>query len=137
MKTKSDYDTKGKKEITLFLEKNKEKGVTVQEIKQHMEEIGSNMNLSTIYRTLDKLQEKGFVVKHAGGQGKKATFQVVKHGDTCRNHLHIQCNHCGRVVHLDCSFMEEMQKHIKRYHGFYVDCSASTLHGVCGECSSR
>ena len=49
-------------------------------------------------------------------------------------HLHLKCVKCGKIIHLECHFMEEISHHIEESHGFTLQCKNSILYGVCKEC---
>ena len=52
----------------------------------------------------------------------------------CSHHLHMHCVKCGKVFHLNCSFMDEIAHHLNEEHGFVIDCEKSVLMGLCEEC---
>ncbi|MBQ8260812.1 MAG: transcriptional repressor [Lachnospiraceae bacterium] len=136
MSKKNSYTTKGRTEILSILEENKDRGITVQEIRDLMEQEECLVNPTTVYRYLDKLCADGTVVKHIAAKGKKAMFQLAGTKQTCHTHLHIQCKQCGRVAHLECSFMKEIENHFLKHHGYTLDCSDSIIHGLCEQCRS-
>lgn len=43
----------------------------------------------------------------------------------------------GKVVHLDCNFMDELKEHLFRNHGFRLQCSGDMLHGICKDCENK
>ena len=43
----------------------------------------------------------------------------------------------GRIIHLECHFMEEISHHIEKSHGFTLQCKNSILYGVCKECKNK
>ena len=43
----------------------------------------------------------------------------------------------GKVVHLDCDFMDELKEHLYRDHGFRLQCSGDMLHGICQDCEKK
>lgn len=131
------YKTKNRKQILEFLKMKKDCSVSVAEIKENMEKIGCHVNLSTIYRYMDKLVEEGSVMKYLSEKGEKAGFQYVEPEHNCHHHLHLQCVKCGKIIHLNCYFMEEIQVYIEEYHGFTIQCDNSILYGTCQNCKKE
>lgn len=54
-------------------------------------------------------------------------------GHHCEEHLHLQCVKCGKIIHLECEFMDEISEHILKDHG--LNCSAKIQ--FCMECAVR
>lgn len=129
------YTTTGRTQISEFLKKNKDRTVTVSDISDYLKENGFEINVTTIYRFLDKLVSEGQVIKYVAQKGKQAAFQYVENGHNCDEHLHLQCVKCGGITHLECEFMGEIAKHVKRDHGFEIQCKKSIIYGVCGKCN--
>lgn len=65
------YKTKGRQLILDYLEKTKERTVSVVEIQEFMEQQGNPVNVSTIYRNLDALVAQGQVMKFVSDKGDK------------------------------------------------------------------
>lgn len=130
------YSTVSHTKIMKFLTENRDKTVTVGDIEVYLKEQGLEVNVSTIYRFLNKLNDSGELMKYAAGKGEMSSFQYIGGGrpQSCLEHLHLHCVECGRIIHLECSFMREISEHIMEHHGFALKCESSVLYGVCNEC---
>ncbi len=128
------YKTKGRQLMLSYLEETKERTVSVSEIQRFMEQQGNPVNVSTIYRNLDALVAQGQVMKFVSDKGDKCTYRYIEPEHNCHKHLHIQCVKCGKVIHLECSFMETIEEHIRKDHGISLLCENSILYGICKEC---
>ena len=95
------------------------------------------VNTTTVYRYLDKLCAEHVVIKYPDLNSDKAVFQFAGEEKKCTDHLHLKCIRCGKVVHLDCDFMDELKEHLFRDHGFRLQCSGDMLHGICKDCENR
>ena len=95
------------------------------------------VNTTTVYRYLDKLCAEHVVIKYPDLNSDKAVFQFVGEEKKCTDHLHLKCIRCGKVVHLDCDFMDELKEHLFQEHGFRLQCSGDILHGICKDCENR
>lgn len=131
------YATVSRKKILDFLKQSSERTVTAAEISAYLKEQDSEVNITTIYRYLDKLEREGTVMKYVAEKGSQAGYQYVELGHRCEEHLHLKCMECGRIIHLECAFMEEIAEHIRRDHGFLLQCKNSILYGTCRECRQR
>lgn len=128
------YATASRKKILKFLQDNCNRTVTAADIAAHLKAQDSEVNLTTIYRYLDKLTKEAAVMKYVAQKGSQAAYQYVETGNRCDEHLHCKCVRCGRIIHLECAFMKEISEHIQKDHGFMLQCKDSILYGVCREC---
>lgn len=133
----SGYRTRNREMMLAYLKENRERTVYASDIRQHMIAQGANVNITTIYRFLDKLQEEHKVLKYASDKGESAGFQYIDEETGCEDHLHVKCACCGRVVHLNCGFMDEIKNHLKCHHNFELQCSGSSLFGICENCREK
>lgn len=132
-----EYKTKFKDSIMSYLQENQEQGITANDIYVHMQEKGEQVNLTTVYRNLEKLAERGLLMKYkTAGQGC-CQYQYAGLHARCQEHIHMQCRSCGKILHLGCSFMEEISAHLLEHHQFLLECNGSLLTGLCEECRKR
>ena len=135
MKERKPYTTKNRSENLNYLKKNCSSTISAADIKKHLEEKEISVNTTTIYRFLDKLCAENIIIKYSDVNSDKAVYQYAGEQGHCREHLHLKCIKCGKVMHLDCSFMDELRKHVMAEHHFKLQCSGDLLHGLCEECS--
>lgn len=128
------YATASRKRILEFLKSNSDRAVTATDIATYLKENDSEVNITTIYRYLDKLANEGTVIKYVAEKGSKAVYQYVEQGHRCEEHLHLKCVKCGCIIHLECAFMHEISEHIEKDHGFVLQCKNSILYGICRKC---
>jgi len=120
--------------ILEFLKKNSDRTVAVADIDHYLKAQDCEVNITTIYRYLDKLAKDGTVIKYVAEKGNQAVYQYVELGHHCEEHLHLQCVKCGKIIHLECEFMDEISEHILKDHGFKLQCKNSILYGMCSAC---
>ena len=132
---KGEYMTKNRKLIFTYLQDHKDALVSAKDIHIYYNEKGPKINISTIYRNLYKLEKEGIIRKYMSENGKTALYQFETHESENNEHLHLQCIKCGKVVHLDCQFMNEIYSHISNYHGFEIQCKNSIIYGICKDCT--
>lgn len=133
----SEYTTSSRTKIMEFLKQNQDRAVNANDILDYLKAENSEVNMTTIYRYLDKLSKEGTVIKYVAQKGDRAVYQYVEHGHNCEEHLHLRCRECGSIIHLECAFMNEISEHISKHHGFMLECKDSVLSGVCKNCQNK
>ena len=128
------YSTASRKKILEFLQNHKDRTVTASDVNEYLKSQNSEVNRTTIYRYLDKLAKEGTLIKYAAEKGEQSVYQYAEPGRGCSEHLHLQCVNCGKIIHLDCHFMDEFASHIREQHDFSLQCRNSILYGMCGRC---
>lgn len=131
------YQTKSKQSILNFFLEHSNQTATVDELCQYLEKENIQINKSTIYRCLDRLLEQEQIIKYISDDGKKSIYQYVGLDQNCQNHLHLKCTQCGKIIHLDCHFMDEIKCHIFESHQFYIQCDSTIIYGQCRKCKEQ
>ncbi len=96
----------------------------------------ASLNLSTIYRHINALQDEARIVKVLL-PGQAARFEAAcaehHHGDA-HHHHHFHCSSCDRVfaLHACPGSMQELAP-----KGFVVQEHEITLRGVCADCRAK
>jgi Fur family transcriptional regulator, ferric uptake regulator len=86
---------------------------------------------STVYRTLDVLEELG-VVSHSHGPGGRQEFHVNGAGD----HGHLLCSSCGQTWELGAGEVRPLVVGLRQGRRFEVDVDHLTVEGRCADCRS-
>jgi len=84
---------------------------------------------STVYRTLDVLEELG-LVRHGHGPDGREEYHVRPADE----HGHLYCAECGRQWELGDAQVRQFVSRIERQTRFSVDLSHLTLVGRCADC---
>lgn len=72
------YRTKSKDAIMTYLEMHTEHSFSAYDVNAYMQEKGIQVNLTTIYRNLDKLTESGEVLKYKTAEDECCRYQCAK-----------------------------------------------------------
>ena len=137
MKKDSGYNTSQKEKLMDFLINSREKHTNVQEISAYLRSEGTPVGTATIYRQLDRLVEKGLVRKFVIDGKTGACYQYIENEKECREHFHLKCLGCGKLIHLSCGQLMDINQHIAEHHGFIVDPSQTVFYGRCAVCSGE
>jgi Fur family ferric uptake transcriptional regulator len=87
------------------------------------------VNISTVYRTLELLKELGLVTETDLGGGRFRYHSVDK-----GHHHHLVCRKCGRVQELDESVLAPLEEVILRQCDFKADLNHLAVFGNCVKC---
>jgi Fur family ferric uptake transcriptional regulator len=129
MATRADYRTHARKRIEAILA-HEPRFLSAAEIHDQLKHGGALVALSTVYRTLDRLHERGEVTARPDAEGE-ATYMAC---EPARHHHHAICEECGRVEDVDCSTMEPFAESLRTLHGFELDRHAMEFFGRCRAC---
>ena len=100
----SGYATISRKKILEFLKKNSDRTVAVADIDHYLKAQDCEVNITTIYRYLDKLAKDGTVIKYVAEKGNQAVYQYVELGHHCEEHLDVLFVKWVNSIHLECVF---------------------------------
>ena len=103
---------------------------TPEEILAEVQRTASGVNLSTIYRNLEVLEEVGLVTHAHIGHGAPTYHAVDDHV-----HIHLVCDRCGTVESIDAAIAEGFLAEVRTSAGFVTDISHVALHGLCASCA--
>ena len=72
------YATTSRKKILEYLMANSDRTVTVTDIDQYLKKHDNEVNITTIYRYLDKLAKEGTVMKYVAEKGSHSQLMEQK-----------------------------------------------------------
>jgi Fur family ferric uptake transcriptional regulator len=101
---------------------------TPDEILAEVQSQSSAVNVSTVYRTLEVLEELG-LVRHTHLSDRAPTY----HSTTDHEHFHLVCRNCHRVISVDPDVLTPVAERLEADHGFTVDIGHLTVFGTCGD----
>lgn len=90
------------------------------------------VDLSTVYRTLEKLRDLHILSQTDLGRGC-AEYEIL----TDQPHHHLVCESCGRVIDLDHAYLSLAAEAIQRDLGFRPILAHHAIFGLCRECLER
>ena len=88
-----------------------------------------NVNISTVYRTLDLLKSLGLVTETDLGGGR-VRYHPMEKG----HHHHLVCQKCGRIIDLIESLLTSLKDRLRREYDFDADLKHLAIFGRCAEC---
>jgi Fur family transcriptional regulator, ferric uptake regulator len=103
--------------------------LSAEQLAGEIQRTDPEVNLSTIYRTLDVLEAAGLVIRAGFGTGSVTTYHLVDDP-----HHHAVCDACGLVIDLPASSFDAVVRRLERDHGFAARPSHLTVRGRCRSC---
>lgn len=131
------YHTRTSDLISQFIKSKLEHGFTAGELSEFLKQNGKEVNKTTVYRNLDKLTEKGQLIKHKSPVMDGFVYQSVEEEKHCAEHIHFQCCKCGSVIHLEDEKTAHYLKSISESLGLQIDLHSSSLNGLCPKCRNH
>ena len=104
---------------------------TPEEIVTAVRRTASGVNISTVYRTLELLEELGLVRHTHLGHGAP-TYSVAGDDD----HVHLVCRDCGQVEEASPTLIASVVTRLAKEKGFSVDVGHFALFGRCLDCTA-
>lgn len=105
--------------------------ITPVELVGRVRERWPGIDESTVYRTLDLLEDVGVISRAHLGDAHE-----YHHADE-HDHVHLVCSQCGRRDRLSARAAEPLRALMREVHGFDPDLTHSAIWGRCRRCSGR
>ena len=106
--------------------------ITAAELVERCREQDPEVTPSTVYRTLDVLEDIG-LIRHAHGLDGREEFHVRP----AREHGHMHCSLCHRAWEVNADQVAELTADLERDRGFRMDLGHLSIVGVCRDCRER
>ena len=92
----------------------------------------AGVNISTVYRTLELLEDLGLVRHTHLGHGPP-----TYHAATDDEHVHLVCRVCGRVTETSPDLVAGLVATLAESEGFVADVGHLAVFGTCRRCGSN
>lgn len=104
---------------------------TPDDILTEVRRTASGVNISTVYRTLELLEELGLVSHAHLGHGAATYHLADRH-----HHMHLVCRDCDSVIEADVSLAAPLTDGLRSAFGFETDMKHFAIFGRCADCSA-
>ncbi len=94
-------------------------------------EAAPEVDLTTVYRTLEVLEQIGLLAHTHLGHGAPS-YRLADD-----DHIHVVCHHCDSVVDAPAGLADELAARLLTERGFVLDRSHFTVFGSCADCAVR
>lgn len=104
---------------------------SAQEVHAQLRAAGTRIGLTTVYRALQSMAERGEVDVLRQPDGES----VYRQCSTPRHHHHLVCRECGRTVEVDGPAVERWADKVAAQHGFSSVEHTLEVFGTCAGCN--
>lgn len=107
--------------------------VTAESLYERLEMIGKHANLSTIYRTLERFENRGLIRRCDALSGSSSLYEPA----TRHHHHYFRCCACGRLQLIETCPVENYLRDISKSLNIVVTDHMLTLSGFCEQCKKQ
>lgn len=120
------------RQLVLEILEGMDQHLDAEGIWQRAQQEDADINLATVYRSLNVLTEIGLVqISYLGEGQKRAFYETVAKPD----HLHFACLQCGNVLELDSQAFNQVQRELERRYAIAIQTVHLKFEGSCSECA--
>lgn len=136
MTIKPKYKTKQREMLISYLSSVSGEHITAGDVCEYFKEQGVSIGQATVYRQLESLVDEGIVNKYMIDANSPACFEYMGEETHAGAGIcfHCKCSKCGKLLHLHCGELMEIQDHLQKEHGFMLDPKRTVFYGICEEC---
>lgn len=106
---------------------------SAEEIYDRVQTLSSAVDISTVYRTLELLQEFHLIALVDPGDGRRRYQLMGVH----EPHVHLICRSCGKIIAADLDSAQPLIRQLEEQYGFRVDIDDLSIPGQCPACSTH
>ena len=127
--SKQGYRLTPQRLMVLSAIENSDSHLSAEEIYVQVVAKYPNVNISTVYRTMELLKRLGLVTETDLGEGR-----VRYHSAEKGHHHHLVCRECGAIIDLDESLLASLRSALLREYKFNADLRHLAILGRCVNC---
>jgi Fur family ferric uptake transcriptional regulator len=91
-----------------------------------------DVNISTVYRTLELLKKLGMVYEINLGEGR-----IRFHAEASGHHHHLVCQSCGSVIDIDEAALSGLRDILLKDYHFEAELRHIGVFGICEKCRQK
>jgi len=105
--------------------------LTAEEIISYVQYKMPGVHKSTIYRTLELLEETGCVFKSELGE------HFIYHHAEEGHHHHLVCSKCGKTIDCEEDLFAPVEKSLREKYSFQINFKHVVMNGLCENCRNN
>jgi len=106
---------------------------TIDDIYRTLKKKNLNIGLATVYRTMRVICDAGLAAEVDFADGIRRFEYKYRH----HHHHHLVCIKCGRVIEVNSSQIENLQKKLAKQHNFTPARDSMKIFGLCSRCKNK
>ena len=104
---------------------------TPEDICTRVQKSAPGVNISTVYRSLELLEQLGLVTHTHLGHGAPRYHLAAE-----AEHVHLLCAECGRITQIPPDAVQPLVSALDGAYGFQTNVGHLTVYGRCADCRS-
>jgi Fur family transcriptional regulator, ferric uptake regulator len=104
--------------------------ISAEDIINHVQRRMPGVNKSTIYRTLEILEQAGCVYK------SESDDHFIYHHAEEGHHHHLVCTRCGKTMECSENLFSSVEQSLQKNYSFAADFTHVVIHGLCADCKN-
>jgi len=118
------------REIVLSTLHQIDKMASAEHILDKVHDVSTAVDISTVYRTLDLLEDFELVISSDLGEGHRE-YKLIGPEEP---HLHLVCRRCNDVIGAEMEPVDSLSEFYLDQYGFKVDLEHLSFTGLCKDC---
>ena len=106
--------------------------ISAEEIYVQVAAAFPQVNISTVYRTLELLRRLGLVYEIDVGEGR-----IRYHPESKGHHHHLVCQKCGSIIDLDEATLYSLKDALLQRYNFSAELRHMAISGLCEDCRKQ
>ena len=131
---KKERNTEQKEILIKYLKINANKHLNISEIQK---DLSNEIGLTTIYRIINSLVQKGIVNKIPLENSQGFCYQYNSEKEHCSNHYHLICEKCNKTIHIENDNIQKVLKEIENENQFKINNNRIVFYGLCDKCMEK
>jgi Fur family ferric uptake transcriptional regulator len=106
--------------------------ISAGEIYDEIHARNPQVNISTVYRTLEWLEKLNLVTRSDLGEGH-VVYEIATRG----KHHHLVCDQCGAIIEVEDHVLDCLRDLLMERYDFQAEIKHLAIHGVCSKCRNK
>ena len=126
------------RQVILDLLNRSSKHLSAEDIYLAVHRTYPGIGLTTVYRTLDLLEQMGLINKFDFGDGRSR--YELSQGPQWRHHHHLVCTKCGRIIDYtdfvteEVKLLSKIEESLSKKYNFKINTHQLHFYGLCEKC---
>ncbi len=131
---KFQRNTRQKAVILDYIKACGDSHIRAEDIIAGLEAMGEPVGKATVYRFLKVLESEGQIRRYTISDKVPACYQYVGDQPGCREHCHLMCIRCQKLIHVDNPCIKQFVRETLETEDFLIDESKTVFYGLCRDC---
>ncbi len=116
--------------------------LSAEEIYLEVHKVHPAIGLTTVYRTLELLVQKGIVFRFDFGD-RRARYELAENPKGIGHHHHLVCTGCGRIVdytdfiEYEIELLKQTTNGLEKKYNFKITNHLIQFYGLCEDCAKK